>query len=399
MSGTAWRPDLRRDWLELVWGGFVAANLIAVALVPAQVPIPFHFIWISLALVYGVRAWRLSVTLIALLAVMLLGGAALAFAISEGRASTEEYSEIPLMAIVFLAMVLHVRRRQAATREVNRLAEDRARLLDREHDFLRDASHQLRTPITVARGYAELMAQDCLSLTGASDREAARLQDDARVVIDELDRLTHISDGLLLLAAAERPEFLKRAPVRVDELVDEVAARWQSVAPRRWRVHAATGAVVSGDRQRLRSALDALLDNAIAFTAEGDAIIVRATRGGDDVLLEVADSGPGLSTAIMGRVFERFASDDTGRSTGRSTSRGTGLGLAGVRAIVGAHGGSVSAGNRPEGGAWFRLRLPALAGLPAQATADTIGPPAHLGSGLDRADLPPEPAEGAAAPS
>jgi signal transduction histidine kinase len=360
MSATAWRPSTHRLWPELLWAGFVAANLVAVVVVPGQVPIPFHLIWISLTLLYGIQAWRLPATLLALATVTVASGIALTFAIAAGRADSDEYSEIPLMALVFLGMVFHVRRRQAAVREVEQLADDRARLLEREQEFLSDASHQLRTPITVARGYTELIEQDCRELAAETGADTAQIREDAQVVIEELQRLTRLSDGLLLLAAAERPEFLRRTSVPVDELVLEVAGRWRSVAQRRWMVEAVSGATVEGDRERLRTALDALVDNAIAFTTDHDEIALRAGSDQGDVLLEVTDTGPGLSPAVADRVFQRFASDDTGRGTGR----GTGLGLAGVRAVVHAHGGSVAAGNRPGGGAWFRLRLPTAPAVP-----------------------------------
>src|SRR5215213_3958960 len=136
MSATAWRPSPHRVWPELLWAGFVAVNLLAVVLIPHQVPIPFHLIWISLTLLYGVQAWRLPGTLLALAAVMASSGAALAIAIAAGHASSDEYSEIPLMALVFLGMVFHVQRRQAAVNEVECLADDRARLLEREQEFL-----------------------------------------------------------------------------------------------------------------------------------------------------------------------------------------------------------------------------------------------------------------------
>ena len=391
MSGTASLPSVRRFWLELLWGIFVAANLVAIVVLPHQVPIPFHFIWISLALVYGVRAWPLTATLITLAAVMVSSGAALAGAIARGTADHDEYPEILLMALVFLAMVLHVQRRQAANQEVKRLAEDRARVLEREQDFLRDASHQLRTPITVARGYAELMEQDCAELATTTGADTSRLSADAQVVIEELDRLTRLSDGLLLLAAAERPEFLRWAEVSVDELVDEVAARWHSVAHRRWRVDVVRGVRVYGDRQRLRTALDALMDNAIAFTTDDDEITLRVAPAGEDVVVEVADSGPGLVPAVAERAFERFVSDDTHRVAGR----GTGLGLAAVRAVVEAHGGSVTATNRPEGGASFVLRLPSTRAVQPFGGALDSGVAPELGPAAP--DLPPTPRDGAPA--
>ena len=77
MSATAWRPSSHGYWPELLWAGFAAVNLVAVALVPRLVPIPFHFIWISLMLLYGIRAWRLRATLLTLAAVTVASGVAL----------------------------------------------------------------------------------------------------------------------------------------------------------------------------------------------------------------------------------------------------------------------------------------------------------------------------------
>src|SRR5439155_951690 len=114
--------------------------------------------------------------------------------VTRGHERLDELTEVPLMAGMFVAMVWHARRRQAALQEVSRLAENEHRMLERERDFLRDASHELRTPVTVARGHADLIRE------AASDDQIAR---DAEIVLDELARLSRISERLLLLARAD----------------------------------------------------------------------------------------------------------------------------------------------------------------------------------------------------
>src|SRR5256885_2423162 len=233
MSGTA--STLRRYRVELGWGAFAALNFAAMPFAGEWETVPFHFVWVSLTLVYGFRVWRPWPTGAALSGVVLVSGVALVAMSRDGQVSPAELTGVPLMAGMFVAMVWHARRRQAALEELRRVTE-------RERDFVRDASHELRTPITIARGHAEL-----IRAAAESDQIVA----DAEIVLDELSRLERVAERLLLLAAVEHPGLLRPSLVDVDELVIETERRWSAGAPRLWHVHAQAGGVVAADGERL----------------------------------------------------------------------------------------------------------------------------------------------------
>jgi signal transduction histidine kinase len=332
---------LRRHWIELAWAGFAAVNLAVMPLAGEWETVPFHFVWVSLTLLYGFRVWSPRPTAAVLAAVCLATGGLLLVMSSGGQVATAETTEVPLMSAMFVAMVWHARRRQSALEEVRRAAE-------RERDFVRDASHQLRTPITIARGHAELIRAECIGQQQAAD---------ADVVIDELARLTRISERLLLLAAIEHPDFHRPGPIDLSALVQETGRRWSGSAPRNWIVDAAPG-LLHADRERLAYALDALIENAVKFTGVSDTISLVVRRAGDSAVIEVRDTGTGIPPEQAQRVFDRFAR--VGDGTG-----GTGLGLPIVKAIVEAHGGTVELETPKDHGVTFRMRLPGFRATPA----------------------------------
>jgi signal transduction histidine kinase len=354
MWATAW---LRRFWPETAWVVFVLVCVAGVMALPGQVPVPFHLIWVSLALLYGFRVWQLSRAVVVGLATAVVSGLALTVSIQEGHSHPDEYTEIPLMAVLFFAMVWHARRRQAAVEQAACLIDERRRILNREQEFLRDASHQLRTPITIARGHTELLVEELVGPPRA----------DAEVVLDELVRLGSVAERLLMLQASERPEFLSQTPLDPAAVLERTASRWEGVTARAWSVQVRGSGVVVADDERLASALDALVENAVAFTEPGDHIRLSARVRADEVVFVVEDGGPGIRPGATDHVFERFWSDGSGRREGR----GTGLGLAIVRAVARAHGGEASAGSSDLGGARMSLRLPAGAanGVPGIAAA------------------------------
>jgi signal transduction histidine kinase len=330
-------PLLRKYWLEAIWGLFVAANIAAMFLVENWETIPFHFIWVSLALLYCVRPWRVAATLTVLAIVSIVSGVALASVVMGKGAGYDEMTEVPLMASMYLVIVWHARRWQQAT-------EERRRSVERERNFVRDASHTLRTPVTVALGHAEL----------ARSGENGQRSDDIDIVIDELKRISTISDRLLLLASASAPHFLERQVVDIGHLVRTCATRWTGTAPRDWRLNVAAEGTIVGDEERLALALDCLVENALKATDQGDAISLSCRAAGEIVWLEVSDSGVGIAREEHARIFERFsrANGSNGRGSG-----GTGLGLAIVRTIADAHGGSVAVRSEPGSGATFRVTL------------------------------------------
>jgi signal transduction histidine kinase len=353
---TSVRWPFRPGLLDAAWAAFSVLNLCAIFLFPRWETIPFHFIWISVTLLYGFRTWAPRPTLTVLGVVMAATAAGIGLDVMRGSEPVAELTEVPLMAAMFLAMVWHARRKLAAEHETRLVSEENARMLDTQRRFLQDASHQLRTPITIALGHAELLAGN---LTGQQEGR------DIQVVLGELNRLRRISERLLVIAAAEGPEFLHPEPVALDSFVMEILRRWRPTADRRWQLGRLDKALVQADRERLALAVDALLENAVRHTESGDVIklSIVASGYGEPVRMIVADSGQGIPSELLRHVFDRFRSGDSGHP------RGTGLGLALVRAVARAHGGEVLVSSRPGQGSEFQLLLPALPGPSAAPPA------------------------------
>jgi signal transduction histidine kinase len=334
--------------LDVGWAVFSALNLIAIYRFAYWETVPFHFIWISLTVLYGFRAWHAAPTLWILGAVMLTTASGIGLDVFRGSEPPEELTEVPLMAAVFLAMVWHAHRKRAAERSHHLISEQNARLVADQRQFLQDAAHQLRTPITIALGHAELLASD---LTGQQQGR------DILVVIGELNRLRRISERLLVIAAAADPGFLHAEPVALDQLTMELVRRWRPTADRRWQLGRLDRVTVRADRERLSLALDALLENAVRHTCGGHVIQLSVIRGwpGMPVRVIVADGGSGIAADQLDLIFDRFRIGDD------SQSGGTGLGLPLVRAVARAHGGDVAVRSRPGEGSEFELTLPEAA--------------------------------------
>ena len=348
-------PLRQFGWLEVAWVGFAVANLGGMWLVPTWETVPFHFIWISLTVVYGFRVWDLERTGWVLAAVVSSTGALLMLEVSKSFQPPDELTEVPLMAAVFLAMVWHARRRVVAMERERASSEANRRLLEGQRRFVQDASHELRTPITIAMGHADLLAREI------RDPELA---EDAGIVVDELLRLRRLADRLLLLASSADPDFLTTSPTEVHPLLAEARARW-APSERRFVVERGNAAVALADPERLGTALDALIENAVKQTEPGDEIRLGARREGGRVAVWVADSGPGIAPEQLEAIFDRFARLDVGRSRDHG---GVGLGLAIVKAIAEAHGGSVRVRSALGRGSVFEVLLPApLAPLEAAA--------------------------------
>jgi signal transduction histidine kinase len=344
-SHDRWYQLLTSGWLDVAWAVFAVANLVAMALVPQWETVPFHFIWVSLTIVYGYRIWGSVETWLVLTAVVVATGALLVYDVLRQAELADELTEVPLMGAMFLAMVWHAQRRRSAMEDLRRVSDANLRLLQRERQFVQDASHELRTPITVALGHAELVER------GSTGPELA---EDARIVVDELLRLRRLADRLLLLATSEDPDFLSRSPVDIGQLLAAALQRWAPI-DRRWRLEPAEPAAVVGDPDRLGLALDALIENAVKHTGPGGGIRLACQRRGDRVAIAVVDSGIGMPADRLATIFERFARLDEGRSRDRG---GLGLGLAIVKAIVQAHGGRVQVKSAVGTGSAFEILLP-----------------------------------------
>ena len=338
----------RERWIDVAWVLFSLANLAAMLIIPSWETVPFHFIWVSLTVLYGFRVWRTRPTLTVLGVVMVTTGVFIGIDYAKGAQPLDELTEVPLMAAMFLAMVWHARRRLTAMKETERVSMENLRLLERERRFVQDASHELRTPITVALGHTELIQRRATDPT---------IVDDVDVIADELARLRRLVDGLLLLAGTEDPQQLHLVPVDVAEIVVDAYRRW-AATPRRWVLGAAEEAIVLADRDRLAVAFDALIENAVQHTREQDTIEVAVRRRGGTAAVSFRDTGTGIPTEDLDRIFDRFARADPGRS--RHTG-GFGLGLSIVRAIVEAHLGTINVMSRVDVGTTFEIALPLAA--------------------------------------
>jgi signal transduction histidine kinase len=352
---------LRRRQVEFGWAAFAVANVVAMVQWPTWETIPFHFVWISLTIVYGFRVWEPSVTAAVLGAVAAVTGAAILADAFQGIQLWGELFEVPLMSAMFLAMVWHARRRQEALRVARHESARRAALLERHDRFLHDASHELRTPVTIARGHLEIAAR-------ASRGNEAEIA----VALDELERIERIVDRLLLLAKIEQPDFVVVDDVRADSFLEDVFMRWSEVAPRSWRLGPVAAGDLRADPEGVRSALDALLENAVRYTDVGGAVELRSRARGNELVIDVADDGPGIPGEALARIFERFARGDAARTRAEG---GAGLGLAIVDAIARAHGGSCTVSTSAAGSV-FSLNLPGFVARPAPAGAagDAVGP-------------------------
>lgn len=343
------RERRRRENLVFVaWVLFALANVVLMVVSPTLSVIAFHVVWVSMAVVYGLQGWSPLRTYTALAVVVVLTTLSMAVYIRDEGVGWMELTEVPLMAGVFLVMVWHVRRRAAALAESLAASERERRSHEMRELFVRNCSHEMRTPITVARGYAELVRDQVRTDTEREDLD---------VVVDELDKLGALASRLLMLADVYEGERFDWDAVELDALVRRTVQRWRPTAHRVWQVDSSP-VVVEADESRLETALDSLVENALKFTAEGDTLVVRCRPTERGAELVVEDSGVGFA-----------ASRETGtRASGRP---GTGLGLAIVRAIAEAHDGALSFDDRPGGGTVVRVLV---ARAPVRAAAAVSDP-------------------------
>ena len=233
---------------------------------------------------------------------------------------------------------------------ISRLAATFNEMLDRleeafrlQRQFVDDAGHELRTPITIIKGHLEVTEDD------PDERQKTMA-----LVTDELDRMNRIVNDLLLLAKAKQPDFLDLATVDLSNLTGELLAKATAIAPRNWQMEAMARGVIVADRQRLTQAIMQLAQNATEHTGTSADITLGSAIADGRARLWVRDSGPGVPLEDQQRIFQRFART----AHGRRGSEGAGLGLAIVRAIAEAHHGTVEVQSIPGAGATFTVVIP-----------------------------------------
>jgi signal transduction histidine kinase len=249
------------------------------------------------------------------------------------------------------------------SREIRFLSEAFNRMLDRlgeafagQRAFVADASHELRTPITVIRGQLEVLAAEA----NPSSEDVRRVE---RLVGVEIARISRLIDDLLVLARSEHTDFLRPGSVDIERFISDLWDGLTRTADRRFVLGPLPRGSILADSDRLAQALGNLVRNAITHTATHTGLVrleVTATAG--VLRFAVDDNGPGIPPEERERVFERFHRTDVARTR---TAGGTGLGLAIVRAVAEAHGGQARAQASTFGGARLELDLPGFTPGPA----------------------------------
>ena len=213
-----------------------------------------------------------------------------------------------------------------------------------QRNFINDAGHELKTPITIIRGHLELMEVDTLE-----QRETVDL------TIDELDRMNRLVEDLVLLAKSERPDFLQIGTIELSSFIAELFNKLQTLGERSWHLdNQILSGKMTGDRQRITQAIINLANNAVQHTVVDSLIVFGAKLEGDRVEFWLRDTGNGIAASEQERIFDRFARV---KNT-RRRSEGSGLGLAIVKAVVEAHQGEINLQSKLGISSTFTLIFP-----------------------------------------
>jgi signal transduction histidine kinase len=323
---------------------FVVAMMGLMVALPGHEAAPFHVMFLALAVAYGYRVWPVLPTLALIVAITVPSGWLMWTHASEGVLARAELAEIPLMPMVVGVMVWHAQRRATALRQVEEMAARQLAGLDRQREFFRDASHAIRTPVTIARGHLELASASGLPQSA---------EEDLSVALSQLDRMSALSNRLLALARLDSGVALRLQPTDLTELVEELGTNWSASADRKWRIRNEETGTVAVDPEWIALAVDALVENAVRFTSTGGTVNLGCRQLETTCVITVSDSGPGVAAEDLPYIFDRFW-----HRMPPNGPMGSGLGLSMARATATAHGGSLAAHNHPLGGAVFELTLP-----------------------------------------
>ena len=238
----------------------------------------------------------------------------------------------------------------------NGLLDRLSQSFERQRRFMADASHELRTPVAILRGEAEV----ALSQQGRSLEE---YRESLGVLHQEAERLTHIVEDLFTLTRADAGQYpLQPRDFYLDELIAECvhSARTLALAKKIClNLEEASESPIHADESLLRRMILNLLDNAIKYTPEGGSVSVTCRRGGKEYALSITDTGGGIPADLQPRIFERFFRADKARSRTENDGGGAGLGLSISRWIAEAHHGRLELTHSNSAGSTFTAYLPA----------------------------------------
>jgi two-component system OmpR family sensor kinase len=358
--------------LGVAWLAFALVNLVLTFVLVGEETIPYHLIWASYAFLYGLLLWSRRTAMITFWAITITTAVPLVLHARAGIIGISECSEIVLMGVIIWLLVWHVDRHRATQQRLTEVHEhERVRAANREL-AARFGSHEVRTRLTVARGFVELIRD------AADD---ATIRSDAELVLGELDRASALATQVLTLVQVETAS--PRVPVHLGDLFDGIVRRWATTCDRHWMSDSSVG-IILADPERTQAALDCLIENAVKFTTPADSIAVEGHIDGGDVVVSVTDTGAGIPADDLTEIFEVFR---TGSTAG--TRAGSGLGLAIVTAIAEARNGRVEVTSTPGSGSRFSMRVPLAGARVPQITdvAPIAGKVDHRSAGRENVVL------------
>jgi signal transduction histidine kinase len=351
------------------WLIFAGVNATLMFVLPGKETIPYHLIWASFAYLYGVMAWSRRITWPVFTAITVITGIPLIRHATTGVIGWEECSEIVLMGVIASLLIWHVDRHRAARRGIAELREaERVRAGNREL-ATRFGSHELRTRLTIARGFIDMIRESTAD---------PQTRSDATVAVAELDKAAVLATDLMTLVRVDAT--LPLAWVNLDECVHAIVNRWAAQVDREWTTSASAG-VVRCNAERFEAAIDCLVENAVKFTTDLDRIGIDTHLDGSDVVVTVTDSGVGIPAEDLDRVTDLFHT-----SSNAGTRAGNGLGLSIVRATVDARGGTMGISSTVGVGTSVTFRVPRGDGRPpVQNLSVPRAAPAVRGTRRDQA--------------
>lgn len=217
--------------------------------------------------------------------------------------------------------------------------------------FSVNASHELRTPLTIMRGEIELALR--------SPKSTDRYQEILGSLLEETFRLSRILDDLLLVAKSQLGQVpMERERIDLKQLIEDLADEaelFTSQADVQFKLGAVQDAAIAGDVLRIRRVLLNLIDNAVKYNVKNGTVTLSLKRDGDSAVITVADTGIGIPSEALDKIFDRFYRVDKEHTKSRS---GTGLGLFIVKWIVESHGGTIRVESLPGRGSTFTLSFP-----------------------------------------
>jgi signal transduction histidine kinase len=339
MSATDW--SLNKSQVTAGWLVFAAVNLWLMFEAASVAGIFMHLIWASFILVYGLVTWSRRTTMIIVTAVTIATIGSFIVRLQSEAVEASDATDTVILGLIAALVIWHVDRQRAGQRQLaDTLQNERFHALQREQT-MRFGSHELRTRLAIARGFVDL-------ISGSSKDTSVR--SDSHLVLSELDKATALVTNLTTLVRVETR--IPRVPVHIDDQIERIARRWAATERRDWS-HSSDVGFILGDMDRIETALDCLIENAVKFTSETDSIRITATVDDAGVAMSVTDSGRGIPPADLDRITTAF---ETGSTAGDQA--GTGLGLAIVASIVASRGGRLEIASALGSGSRFTIRVP-----------------------------------------